>query len=162
MAEKYLLVPASWKNRTTNITQPPVQPVVEEFDRGGKFDTSDKDIADLIGLLPKRIGNKATILFSFVRHKVALDDNGRVLYEDGSRGSYVIDLIKFFASSPHIHTYRPADALKFAVWLNKIGTPQSALGRELSLRRNITPEKQSAKHGPKQRKRPPNFHWKAL
>lgn len=50
---------------------------------------------EILQLFPKRSRNKAQILIHYVDKYLKVDDNQRVIYNDGTRGSHVVDLVRY-------------------------------------------------------------------
>lgn len=87
---------------------------------------------NIIDLLPKGYRNKAKLLMHYIPD-IKLNNQGRVVYADGSLGSSLYDLVRYFVSSAQMSSARPLDAPKFAMILTKAAVPQSALGSGRSL-----------------------------
>lgn len=142
MAQRYTLVPSSfgqgklsseraWTSEAAHPTSVP-QPkslVVEEEDR------TESPLETVLSLLPKRLKNKGKILAHYLKGKVNLDSNNRVIYSDNSLGSHLLDLIRYYTTSSGINISRPIDALQFGLLLKKLGVPDAALGRPITLKR---------------------------
>ena len=110
MAQKFKLIPVSENSRSEN----------------------EIDIEGLIGMLPKRYRNKAKIVLVILKGKVQFDDNHHILYQNGERGSHVVDLIKYYLTPEALKIKRPFDSLEFGRLLSKFGVPQSALARPIN------------------------------
>lgn len=132
------------KNKQTprKISDPPssVAHITETTLDGYNVDTQSKkeDAFDaVVSMMPKQMARKAGVLVHYIKSKVKLDENGRVVYEeDGGReslGSHLHDLIKFFVANPILKVPRPIDSVKFGILLTKLGVPRAALGRDISL-----------------------------
>ena len=82
-----------------------------------------------IGLLPKNIQGKANLLMHYVNKVVQVTEEGIVQYDDGSYGSNIIDLLKYFCSSRNFRVKKPFDADKLEKLLKEAGAPLSAFGK---------------------------------
>ena len=82
----------------------------------------------LIGLLPKNIQGKANMLMHYVTKVVRITEEGLVQYDDGSYGSNIIDLLKYFCASGNLRSQKPFDADKIGKLLKEVGAPDSAFG----------------------------------
>lgn len=119
-------------------------------------------------LLPKKQQHKATVIVHFLKTLLKLDTNQRVVYEDGTIGSHLLDLLRFFTSPISVTRFRPLDALKFGLLMRKAGVPDYAIGRQLVLKRksegaSFSDNKQptEGRHGAK-RGKIAGFKWKTI
>lgn len=94
-----------------------------------KKPNDDRRFNFFITLLPKNIRAKATMLMHYIDKLVRITDEGIVQYDDGSYGSNIIDLLKYFCSSGYLNMPKPIDADKLETLLKETGAPQSAFGK---------------------------------
>lgn len=66
------------------------------------------------------------------------------MYDDGTRGSHLLDLVKYCLYAPIRKLPRPIDAVRFGILLREMDVPDSLLGRSLILRREGTTKKTGA------------------
>lgn len=102
---------------------------VVESNRTAENETSTKD--DVINLFPKRLRSRASLLLHYVLKYLSLDHNDRVVYEDTSPGSHIVDLIRYFIHPRTVKIDRPVDAVKFALALKAKGVPDAAFSRHI-------------------------------
>ena len=100
---------------------------------------TDKRYNFFIELLPKNIRGKASMLMHYINNVVRVTDEGIVEYDDGSFGSNIIDLLKYFCSSGSIVVKKPFDADRLEQLLKDIGAPLSAFGKRSSVRSESLP-----------------------
>ena len=132
MARKYLLVPPSWKDNSVDIPEKNVPTIIETVD----------EPPDIVSLFPKRQQNKAKLLFGYLKN-VKLDSDNRVIYVDGSIGSTLYDLMRYFITDTgHFSAPKPIDSDTFKHQFLS-GVPSAAFGK------NKTHEKHK-------------FEWKTL
>ena len=107
MAKRYLLVSPNWisdtsstsDNLSINVTQynpknPQHTTIVDTIEEGSLHD----ERGDMVNLFPKRQQNKAKLLIGHLKH-VKVDTNNRVIYGDGTVGSSLYDLVRYFITS---------------------------------------------------------------
>jgi hypothetical protein len=94
-------------------------------------------LTTLVQLMPPRLRNKAGLLLHYLKD-LSVDGQGRVKYESGETGSYLIDLVRFFASPKAMSPARPLDSNLFANVLIEHNVPQSALGAGRNLSHMVT------------------------
>ena len=85
-------------------------------------------ISEVLDLLPKRIQGKAKILATHLSKQMKFSDDGRVIYPDGSFGSPLIDILKYFCSpkSGLVRVKAPFDVRKMTEYLSETNAPMSA------------------------------------
>lgn len=137
----------------------------EVSDHGAETDELNR-MDKLPLLLPKRQQNKAAAIIHFLKSVVNMDSNNRIIYEDGSVGSHLLDLLRYYTSPISIMKDRPLDALKFGLLLRKAGVPEYAIGRQLVLKRKADAGKpvsvaKRVKNGNGQRSTT-KFKWKTI
>ena len=83
---------------------------------------------DMVKLFPKRQQNKAKLVIGHLNN-IKLDTNNRVIYRDGTVGSTLYDLVRYFiTNSGHFSAPKPIDADQFKHhFLN--GVPTAAFGK---------------------------------
>lgn len=90
---------------------------------------------EYLELLPKRYRSRGKILLQYLmENQIGVTSKGRVVYGDGSIGSHLIDLIKYYLHPQGIPVSRPSDSTQFGLLLQQIDVPNSALGRSLFLK----------------------------
>lgn len=106
-------------------------------------------------LFPKRSRSRASLLLHYALKHISLDENERVRYGDGSSGSHIVDLVRYFVNPPAMHIERPIDALKFAMHLRSKGVPEAAFARHVEVASSKVHDtsKQVARLEPKPRHR---------
>lgn len=110
MAQRIMLLPAEQEFIPT--------PKKSEFDA-------------FIELLPKNMQRKASVLVHSIQNYIDMDDNGRIIYEDGSVGSSVFDHIRYWISNQGKEGIRrPVDFEQFAKLLRDKGVPKSAIAKD--------------------------------
>ena len=75
------------------------------------------------------------MLIHYLRGNVTIDDNQRVVYPDGTTGSHILDLIRYYVYPSTLKLSRPLDAIEFGMLLKGIGVPTASIGRDLVLNR---------------------------
>lgn len=123
----------------------------------------------LLVFFAKRFRSRISVLLRFILPRIKLDENMRVLYDDGSIGSNIIDLVRYYTIPTNTKTTRPTDAVRFGLWLKQIGAPLSVLTRDIFLKRsnedNISAVKQPLSVPPKSAhnaSKSPRSKWKAV
>ena len=130
MAKRYALVPETWLQQqqqqnsqksfetTASTPQVSVTSFVEE----------PKSLTNISELLPKNLRNRARMVLYYLENaNIRVNDVQRIVYEDGSLGSHIIDLVRY-AISPFVKT-RPLDWPRFKNLLENIGAPKSILAK---------------------------------
>ena len=125
MAVRMALVPESWLEQAN-------RGVKEEDPNQNKpnlfltqYNQSQNSIITMAELLPKNLRNRAKVLLHYIDGKIRLSDQQRVIYEDGTTGSHLLDLVRYF-TSPLTKT-RPMDSHQFLTLLHKNGVPEHAI-----------------------------------
>ena len=95
-------------------------------------DESEDVKEDILSLFPKRFKQRAAVVLQYTMKFAKLDENHRIIHTDGSIGSHIVDLIKYFIYPPAMNVERPLDALDFAIKLKEHGIPESSITRHLS------------------------------
>ena len=118
------LVPESWLAARQHESIATKTPAVEVME----VETPASTLSSLAELLPKRLQNKAKILLHYLDGNVQVNDKQRIVYSDGSVGSHVLDMVRYFVS-PFVKQ-RPLDAPQFETLLKALGVPDSATVRK--------------------------------
>ena len=134
MARRYALVPESWLG-TLN-----PESVQDNVDANKKFQENkplvnfheqaeEKKLVQLAELLPKNMRSRARIVLHYLESgNVTVNDLQRIVYQNGSVGSHIIDLTRY-AVSPFMKT-RPIDWPQFSALLQNMGVPSSSLANK--------------------------------
>jgi hypothetical protein len=139
MANRYALVPDSWlqqhhQESKSGVVKPeapqvPVQSEPPHVSLHAKV--SQSNFSDLPSLLPKNMRSKARVLVHYLENGgVVINDMQRIVYDDGSVGSHILDLIRYAVS--RFSKSRPLDWPKFQELLGKLGAPTSAIVQRFS------------------------------
>lgn len=105
------------------------------------------EFEEIITLFPKNYRNRAKSLIHYLKNHIELK-NGRVIYSDGSIGSHLLDLIKYYVFPSALKVPRPIDAAKFGILLKQLDVPNSVVGRSLVLKReNLQPTNKPKSNG---------------
>ena len=93
-------------------------------------------IDQTVSLLPKNSRSKAKILAQHLLHNLHVDENGRIVYPDGSFGSAFIDALKYFTApkSGIAKVRAPFDVVKLTSFLQDTNVPMSAISQNLDLK----------------------------
>ena len=150
MARRYALVPESWlgtlnkesvhENVEENKSLPDTNKNVQENKPFVNFhkEVEEKKLVHLAELLPKNMRSRARIVLHYLESgNVTVNDLQRIVYQNGSVGSHIIDLTRY-AVSPFMKT-RPIDWPQFSALLQNMGVPSSSLankGEETLTKRN--------------------------
>jgi hypothetical protein len=150
----------------------PKKPDIQIEDTQRHLTSSENGEIDvLVDLLPRQYRNKAKLLLGFLKPRVRLDEQMRILYENGDKGSNLLDMIRFYVLPISSKTKRPLDALRFGLWMKKEGVPRSAIGREIVLKHEqdtienmrgkarISQKKKKNQNGPRGT---PKLEWKSI
>ena len=130
MARRYALVPESWlgklnggaKLETDSENTQSKRSEVKMFSDEKK----EQKLVHLADLLPKNMRSRARMLLHYVENgNVTVNDVQRIVYENGTVGSHILDLTRY-AISPFVKT-RPLDWPQFMDLLERLGVPSSAL-----------------------------------
>jgi hypothetical protein len=79
-----------------------------------------------------------------IQGKIGLDTYNRVIYSDGSLGSSLIDLLRYFVMPSTLRVPTPLDSPDFYQLLIDFGTPQSAFGNQKNQK---LPNNEKIRHG---------------
>ena len=90
-------------------------------------------LTDVIRLLPKRYQTKARGLIHYLAGRINLDSDLRVVYDDGTTGSHILDLIRYYTYPKILKIHRPLDAVQFGLKLKEIGVPDATISRSVVL-----------------------------
>ncbi len=107
--------------QTTSIAPPPSK----------KNDLWMEKIPELLEYFPKRLQNRARILFMSLRNHMKIDEDNRIIYttEDGTamQGNSIIALMHYVITPlpPSKKQNRPFDLITFAKMLQKVGVPNN-------------------------------------
>ena len=113
---------------------------------------------ETINLIPKRYQTKAKALIHYLKDRVTLDANERIKYDDGSVGSHIYDMIRFYVYPAALSLKRPLDAVQFGLMLKEIGVPDAAVSRNI-----VIPQSAQLKHGETgKKKRKAVNRWKKM
>ena len=83
----------------------------------------------LAELLPKNMRSRARLVLHYLENgNVIVNDLQRIVYQNGSVGSHIIDLTRY-AVSPFMKT-RPIDWPQFSALLQNLGVPSSSLANK--------------------------------
>lgn len=134
MARKMALVPEAWLQRNfgggagegSGGTKPAEITVHEEKNEASLIDVSD--------LLPKCYRSKARIILHYINDSISLDARQRIVYKDGTVGSHIVDMLRYFVS-PFVKE-RPLDAPKFESLMNHVGVPVSVIAKRQTIPSN--------------------------
>lgn len=125
MARKMALVPESWlasNLRPTNSAMPSTEVAIQEEQQHAS------NLESLVDLLPKCYRSKAKTILHHLQDRITLNDIQRVVYDDGTVGSNVLDLIRYFVS-PFVKE-RPIDAPDFKKMMNDAGVPEFVFAKK--------------------------------
>lgn len=132
MASRYALVPESWltHNKSDSLNHKKDLPtsVNKEIIVTEANDAQDKiniDVDSLANFIPKAYRHKGKLLLSFIEPTITLNSRQRVVYEDGTVGSHILDLLRYFLSP--FKTERPLDSKLFEQLINKSSAPDSVM-----------------------------------
>lgn len=136
MAKRYALVPESWLSslnggmvRTSDFQPSNTQQVLHENVSPTVVATESKrssNVSQMAELLPKNLKTRARIILHYLENgNVNINDMQRIVYDDGTIGSHILDLTRY-AISPFLKT-RPVDWPQFRDLLDKLGVPNSAI-----------------------------------
>lgn len=131
--------PGKPSQNLTAISEPqmPSASVVEEKEeptaKSNEPDLHESATEEITKLFPKRSRSRASLLLHYVMKNMSLDGNQRVMYNDGSRGSHIVDLVRYFINTSAMHIDRPIDAIKFAMELKSKGVPEAAFSRHIGV-----------------------------
>lgn len=107
MAKKMVLVPADNLEHTEEV----------------------RDMSALAEMLPKSYQSRGKALLKLLKGKVQLDSRDHVVYENGEKGSHIVDLVRYFVTPKHLKVTRPFDSNLFYSILIDLGTPTSLMAR---------------------------------
>jgi hypothetical protein len=154
MAQKYALIPMKTLEK------------IKEKHANISSDDSEDVKKDILSLFPNRFKQRAAVVLQYAMRFAELDENHRIIHADGSIGSHIVDLIKYFIYPPVMNVERPLDALDFAIKLKEHGIPESSITRNLfsqSVPRKVRSSKMEAspRHSKfKKNVKPQNdFNW---
>ena len=137
MAKKFVLVPEDMLREK----YPPLK-TTENLDESDEKttvmtitpDTESKkhdQFSDLVKLFPKNYRNKVKLFLHYVQKRVKLDENDNVVYPDLTRGSNIIDHVRYFIMP--FSKGRPIDAPQFEQIIDEIGVPKSILAKRRAI-----------------------------
>jgi hypothetical protein len=112
MAKRFALVPESMLSSVQSSVQP---------------NEEKPKISELASLLPKNMQSRARMMFHYIENAVSVNDTQRIVYDDGTVGSHVIDLVRY-AISPFVKS-RPVDWPQFSKLLQTLGVPESIIAK---------------------------------
>ena len=90
---------------------------------------------EVLQLLPPRLRQKARVMLHYLKSKLQVNGEGRVVYSDGTQGSHLYDLLRYYASPAAMSTQRLEDAKQFGILLYEVNAPPSAFTKRLGLKR---------------------------
>ncbi len=99
-----------------------------------KNDIWMEKIPELLEFFPKRLQNRARIIFMSLHNHMKIDEDNRIIYtmEDGAimQGSSIIALVHYVITPlpPNKKQNRPFDLTTFAKVLQKAGVPNNVYG----------------------------------
>ena len=93
-------------------------------------ETQQQLVHEYIQMLPRAFKNKAKILVAhLLRNLIDIDDDGVIIYRDnGEKGGYLIDIIRYYCSPSSSRIAPPTDLRRLQQLLLKSGAPASAFG----------------------------------
>ena len=104
-----------------------------------KLVTTDKPekqseiVSQTVALLPKTSRSKAKILGQHLVNNLHIDENGRIVYPDGSFGSDFIDTLKYFTAPKSGKARAPFDVVKMTAFLRDTHFPIPAVSRDVEM-----------------------------
>lgn len=124
------LVPESWLHRNFQDDSTCAKPSLAAPTEVTVHDdaTSRTNMDSIPDLLPKCYRAKAKIIVHYLRAKITLDENQRIVYPDKSVGSHILTLLRYFVS-PFVKE-RPLDAPKFRKLMKEVGVPDYVYAKE--------------------------------
>jgi len=127
---------------TVNILEPPIRPDQQETEKVTKealiheplpenvgSQPKKTDLAALASMLPNSMKSRAKIMARYLSD-LKLTDTDRVIYEDSTIGSNIIDLMRY-ALSPFYRS-RPLDWPQFSQLIKKYAVPESILAQRIN------------------------------
>ena len=132
MAKKFALVPESWLSsvqQQPKLNKPNLLEGSDAVQRSELVEekNDEEKLSELASLLPKNLQSRARMLFHYLENNVRVNDMQRIVYEDGTVGSHVIDLTRY-AISPFVKS-RPVDWPQFSKLLENLGVPESIIAK---------------------------------
>ena len=105
-------------------------------DNSPKTVLGENSLVSISAMLPHKYRNKAERLLRQIDGHISLDKNLRVIYADGTLGSSLIDLIRYYLYPRSSRLQRPLDSLDFGILLKKLDVrDESSQPRQLVLKR---------------------------